>query len=448
MNSDWELLERYRAEGTEEAFGELVARHVHWIHSAARRQVGDDDLAKDVTQMVFSDLARKAHSLSRGTIVGAWLHRATRFASHRVLLSRRRQEERDRIHLQSKEAQSTSPINWAEVSTELDAALDGLPRRDREAIVLRYFECLDFRSIGADLGVTEDAAQKRVGRALEKLRIVLGRRGISSGVPALATALASNAVTPAPVSLAAAITATALSTLPIPGTGFLSTIALMNLKAVTVTLAALGVGTSMLLLVRSNRELRHSKENLEVQVVGLSRELADVRSETSGRHLQDSHGAESKAELLRLRGEIAKLRRNEGDTRRQPVDRSAEGGEEPTAVLADAGTDTPEAAATTSLWVFTQGLRERLSELLTEDPNVSPEVVVKRQDFFFGVMTNAFANRMMTGIGRVRTNQDGSFDVYYAFRDRETGESNNVKLLMRPSETGWRVDPGNPPEGL
>ncbi len=307
MNSDWELLERYRAEGTEEAFGELVARHVHWIHSAARRQVGDDDLAKDVTQMVFSDLARKAHSLSR---------------------------------------------------------------------------------------------------------------------------------------------ATALSTLPIPGTGFLSTIALMNLKAVTVTLAALGVGTSILLLVRSNRELRHSKENLEVQVVGLSRELADVRSETSGRHLQDSHGAESKAELLRLRGEIAKLRRNEGDTRRQPVDRSAEGGEEPTAVLADAGTDTPEAAATTSLWVFTQGLRERLSELLTEDPNVSPEVVVKRQDFFFDVMTNAFANRMMTGIGRVRTNQDGSFDVYYAFRDRETGESNNVKLLMRPSETGWRVDPGNPPEGL
>ena len=448
MNSDWELLERYRAEGTEEAFGELVARHVHWIHSAARRQVGDDDLAKDVTQMVFSDLARKARSLSHGTIVGAWLHRATRFASQRVLRSRRRQEERERIHLESREAQSTSPINWSEVSIELDAVLDSLPRRDREAIVLRYFERLDFRSIGADLGVTDDAAQKRVERALEKLRVVLGRRGISSGVPALATALASSAVTPAPVSLAAAITGAALSTQPIPGTGFLSTIALMNLKTVTVTLAVIGVGTSLFLLVRTNQELRLRGQNLEGQVSALSRELTEARSATKSESSGDPMTAESKAELLRLRGENARLRQHKGETPRRSGEPLAGGGAEPATVLTDAGTDTAEAAATTSLWILAQGLRDRMPALLMEDPNASPDVVEKRQDFLFQVMTNAFSNRIMTGIDRVRTNQDGSIDVYYAFRDRETGQSNNVSLLMRPSESGWRVDPGNPPEGL
>lgn len=350
--------------------------------------------------------------------------------------------------MESKEAQSTSLINWAEVSTELDAALDCLPRRDREAIILRYFERLDFRSIGADLGVTDDAAQKRVERALEKLRVVLGRRGISSGVPALATALASNAVTPAPVSLAAAITGTALATLPTPATGFLSTIALMNLKAVTVTLAVIGVGTSLFLLVRTNQELRLQGQNLEGQVSALSRELTEARSATSAKLSGDPMAAESMAELLKLRGEIARLRRSEVETPRRLGEPLAGGGAEPASVLADAGTDTAEAAATTSLWILAQGLRDRMPGLLMEDPNASPDVVEKRQDFLFQVMTNAFSNRIMTGIDRVRTNQDGSIDVYYAFRDRETGQSNNVSLLMRPSSTGWRVDPGTPPEGL
>src|SRR6476646_7173615 len=66
MNSDSELLCRYVEARCEDAFAELVRRHVNLVYSAALRQVnGDAHLAQDVAQNVFADLARKAATLSR-----------------------------------------------------------------------------------------------------------------------------------------------------------------------------------------------------------------------------------------------------------------------------------------------------------------------------------------------------------------------------------------------
>lgn len=447
MTSDWELVEKYVAERSEASFRELVDRHIHWVHSAACRQVGDADLAKDVTQMVFSDLARKIRSLPHGTILGAWLHRATRYCSKRVLRSRRRLEERDQVHFELRGVQSTNPVDWTDISNELDSALDCLNRMDREAIVLRYFQQLDFRSIGADLGMTEDTAQKRVTRALEKLRTILGKRGVNSGVPALAAALGSYSVTNAPPSLAATITGIALSAVPDLSTTFLSTLAVMNLKIVTASLAIVGIGTSAYLLLRSNQELQLSNQGLRVQAAGLLEELIEARS-TAQKTSGNTDDAASHAELLRLRGEVARLRRIESEDRKPAPAKALIPDGQAAAVLTDAGNATPEAAATTTIWALTQGLRDRFPDLLTEDPNVRPEVVVKRQDFLFGVMTKAFENRVMTGIDHLRTNEDGSINVYYGFRNRETGKNDTVVLEMRPSESGWRVYPGQPPPEL
>src|SRR2546421_3774422 len=82
---DHALLERYARDGSQDAFGQLVARHVDMVYSACLRQLRDPHLADDVTQAVFLILARRAGTLRRGTIVGGWLYNAARYASANAL---------------------------------------------------------------------------------------------------------------------------------------------------------------------------------------------------------------------------------------------------------------------------------------------------------------------------------------------------------------------------
>ena len=82
MTDDEQLLHAYARERSESAFGELVARHIDFVYSAALRVVnGDSHLAQDVTQMVFIDLARKAGSLPDEAGLGAGLHRHTYYTA-------------------------------------------------------------------------------------------------------------------------------------------------------------------------------------------------------------------------------------------------------------------------------------------------------------------------------------------------------------------------------
>ena len=90
MSDDFELLRRYVAEGSEEAFALLARRYVNLVYSAALRQVRDRHLAEDVTQAVFLVLARKAKSIRRKTPLSAWLHTTTRYAAGDVLRARAR----------------------------------------------------------------------------------------------------------------------------------------------------------------------------------------------------------------------------------------------------------------------------------------------------------------------------------------------------------------------
>jgi protein-L-isoaspartate(D-aspartate) O-methyltransferase len=214
MTDDRELLRQYAEASSEDAFTELVRRHVPLVYSAALRQVhGDEAAAKDVTQSVFVDLAKKAASLLGRPLLASWLYTSTRFAASKVLRSEQRRLLRERAvaAMQEPAIQTGPERTWAELSPMLDEAMALLEVADRDAVLLRYFEGKQLKAVGAALGLSEDAARMRVNRALETLRSQFERRGVMLPAAALSTALSCEAVKAAPAGLASSISGTALA---------------------------------------------------------------------------------------------------------------------------------------------------------------------------------------------------------------------------------------------
>jgi RNA polymerase sigma factor (sigma-70 family) len=209
MSDDMTLVREFAANQSEPAFAALVERHIGLVHSAAVRQVGDAHLAEEITQAVFIILARKAASLGTKTILSAWLYRTTRYAAADSLKARRRRQFREQeAHMQSTLNQPDA-YAWAQLAPLLDDALSELGETDRTALVLRYFENKTAREIAEALRMEEGAAQKRVARALEKLRALFVKRGVTLTATVIAGAVASNSVQAAPVGLAVKVSVVA-----------------------------------------------------------------------------------------------------------------------------------------------------------------------------------------------------------------------------------------------
>src|ERR1700757_3208636 len=96
MNEDAELLHRYAADHSEAAFAELVQRHVNLVYSVALRLVnGDTHRAEDVTQQVFTEVARQAKRLVRHPALAGWLYTTTRQIAFRSLRTDQRRKARE-----------------------------------------------------------------------------------------------------------------------------------------------------------------------------------------------------------------------------------------------------------------------------------------------------------------------------------------------------------------
>lgn len=210
--SDHDLLRDFIRDGSQTAFARLVERHLSLVYSVARRRIRSPELAEEVTQSVFVDLARQARRIGSDTPLVAWLHVVARRSAIDAVRREVRQSARDRRAatdpaLMTDDAPSAA---WSAVEPLLDEAVEALPTPDRTAILLRYFEEKPLREVGAALGCSEDAAQKRVTRALDQLREFLQRRGVVVTAAGLAGDISAHAVLTVSANLVPTITAAAL----------------------------------------------------------------------------------------------------------------------------------------------------------------------------------------------------------------------------------------------
>jgi len=207
--NDIELLRRYVTEHDEAGFTLLVERYVGLVYSTAMRQVRDTCLAEEVTQAVFIILARKAHTFRPGMAVSGWLYRAARFAASDALKSNTRRLKREQEATQM-DTNSADNSTWARIAPYVEEAMAKLSQKDREVIVLRYFDDRPLAEVGNTLGIKEDAARKRVERALDRLRSFFARRGVLIPAITLGSLLSANAVQAAPATLGVTVAKAAL----------------------------------------------------------------------------------------------------------------------------------------------------------------------------------------------------------------------------------------------
>jgi RNA polymerase sigma factor (sigma-70 family) len=213
MATDNELLREYAQSGSEPAFKELVQRHLNMVYATALRETDvNPQLAEDLAQSVFVELARKAKSLEQHPALAGWLYTCVRLSAANARRAEDRRQRRQQEYQTMSELHSGSPEStWRQIRPVLDDALHELAETDRAALVLRFFENLSLREVGTQLGINENAARMRVDRALDKMQELLSRRGITSTNSALAAALVAGAVVSAPAGLAATITTTAMA---------------------------------------------------------------------------------------------------------------------------------------------------------------------------------------------------------------------------------------------
>jgi RNA polymerase sigma factor (sigma-70 family) len=312
MSETQQLMADFARTGSETAFKELVRRYTDLVYSVAIRLVnGDTQLAQDVTQTVFIDLAKMAGKLSPEVLLGGWLHRHSCFVAATLLRGEKRRRIRERQALEMKALNDQPEPAMAHLAPILDDAINQLQDEDRMAIVLRYFEKAEFRIVGQALGITDDAARMRVSRALDKLQLTLKARGVTLTAAGLGTVLAASAVTSAPAGLALGMASTTLA-----GLGPSSAATL--LKIVTMTKLQMGIiGTVVLAGVLTPLALNHKAQIKLKEQDALMRQQADQLAELAAENSRLSNvvnrvnepGREDPRELLKLRGEVGVLKR-------------------------------------------------------------------------------------------------------------------------------------------
>jgi RNA polymerase sigma factor (sigma-70 family) len=340
--SDSQLLKFYVESRSEPVFAELVRRYTDLVYSAALRMVCDPHLAQDVTQNTFVALAKQAGQIKDRPALCAWLHQTARHIAAQTVRTdvRRRAREEEAATMNEPLANDNPEIAWKEIAPHLDAALAELGEADREALMLRYFQNKPFHTIGFVLGVSDDAAQKRVTRAVERLRELFAKRGVTVSAGGLAVVISANAVQAAPAGLAASLSAVSLAQTAVSATVVAAskTIAMTTLQKTLVTATVAVLAGAGLFENRQAAQLRDQVQTLRQQQAASSNQLQNLQRERdeASRQLaamrdENDRLNRNPAELQRLRGEVASLRQSAQE--RSAVETAARSWEERIALL-------------------------------------------------------------------------------------------------------------------
>ncbi len=321
--TDSQLLRAYAEHRSEPAFAELLRRHVDFVYSAALRMVCDSHLAEDVTQGVFVALAKNASQLTDHPVLSGWLHRtAQNIAAQTVRTDVRRRAREQEAVAMNELLSSETDASWEHIAPHLDAALGELNELDRDALLLRYFERKSAREIAQTLDISDDAAQKRVSRAVERLREFFAKRGLTVGASGLVVVISANAVQAAPAGLAAtlataaALAGTALATTTTATAAKTIVMTTLQKTLITATIAA-AVGSGIYEAHQAStlrgqvQTLQQQQAPLVEQIRGLQRERDDATNRLAGSQQERAQVEQNTAELLKLRGEMARLRATE-----------------------------------------------------------------------------------------------------------------------------------------
>jgi RNA polymerase sigma factor (sigma-70 family) len=452
---DDQLLERYAAEVSEEAFAELTRRHTGLVYSAAMRQVRNPQLAQDVTQVVFAHLARQAHSIPKGTVLAGWLHRDTRYTALDFIRADARRYRREQQFTEMNAPHSEPQPGWEEVRPLLDEALTKLPQADRDALLLRFFEQLDFAGVGSALGASAEAARKRVDRALERLREYLVKRGITTTSAALGGTLMAHAVETVPagfvVSLAAGSAAASSAG------SWVSNLMLMTNTKIAFGTALLAVLLAAPLIIQQQALAVARAEQSDLQ--GRLRDLpgpVPATRQTSG--LFDST-TRDRADLERLRREASALGAKIAECTAQaqrllaaspahkpgsvPLGKVLRMGE-----LRDAGQNTPEATMETFLWAMLHGDTNRIGQLLSvrEVDSLHNQEVLENLLGKFTKESSQMRNDVEAGgmdnfVVQVLEKYPGQNDDQWIVTEtvvQKNEAATTRRILLCPTDTGWK----------
>ena len=320
MTTDLDLLGKFARDHSQDAFAALVNRHVNLVYSAALRQVRSPQLAEEIAQSVFADLASRATRLKPDTILTAWLYAVTRRTAIDVIRKESRRRLREQIAVEMTNMNATAD-DWTHVEPFLDEAMHTLDETDRTAVLLRFFENKTLREVGEMLGASDDAAQKRVSRAVDRLREFFAKRGVTAGASGLVIVISANAVQAAPIGLAATISNTAVlagTTLAASTSATVTkTIAMTTLQKTIVTATVAVLAGAGIYEAREASTLRHRVQTFQQQQAPLTdqvRQLQRERDDASNRlaalgdEITNLKAEQKQAELLRLRGQVGTLR--------------------------------------------------------------------------------------------------------------------------------------------
>ena len=469
--SDAQLLREYAESGSESAFTELVTRHTDLVYSAALRQVPSSDLACDVAQNVFTSLARGARTLAGklnpDASLAGWLCRCTRNLTLNLRRDDFRRHSRERQAMETLHPSPETAPDWGRLCPLLDEAISGLNEADHDALVLRFFKNHDLRSVGLALGVSDDTAQKRVSRALEKMREYLAHHGITTTGAALAMAISANAVQAAPVGLATTISTAAV----LAGTAVQTSTVIAATKAIAMTTlqkilitatiaAAVSTGIYEARQVSSLRTqvqtLQQQQAPLAEQIQQLQRERDEARTRLDSIQEEKERWTNNTAELLQLRGMAGVARRAIGEAeqlRAQLARQTSEATNNPiTGAMADAMKQAMEQQVEGRLSRMTASLH-----LTPEQAQAARDILMRQAQVMSAGMQQAFSGKYdkeeIARLGKEAGNPDEqikalltpdqqvSFPAYQQEEAAHTAsQSANTELLQMQSTLGLTAE--------